>query len=311
VFKEATVIGHDKIREELIKNVKEDYYTRTFSDAIKHWEDQLKESKENSNQWKQYRIYLYEAPEILSTIADNFKAPVPDISFSDEMELDMGDVTFKMKYFGPAHTQSDILVYVPEEKLLFVGDLFNYPGDVNFHYFGKENSESWIKALDKILVPENEIEYVVNAHYSRIMSKNVLMGFYQNMQVFANGYKEGREPYNSENLIEIEEKSGLNGLQNEINKLTTTEKNQYFYFENTLNVAAYRLLGQNKLNEALEIFIFITKQFPESWNAFDSLGEAYMLAGNKELAIKNYEKSLELNPKNTNAMEQIKKLKTN
>jgi len=45
-------------------------------------------------------------------------------------------------------------------------------------------------------------------------------------------------------------------------------------------------------------------------NAYDSLAEAYMLSGNKELAIKNYEKSLELNPQNTNAAEQLKKLKT-
>jgi len=39
---------------------------------------------------------------------------------------------------------------------------------------------------------------------------------------------------------------------------------------------------------------------------YNSLAEAYMLAGNKELAIKNYEKSLELNPQNTNAVEQLK-----
>lgn len=310
-FKETVVIGHDKIKEELTQNVKDDYYTMTFTDAIKHWEAQLKESEENSNRWKQLRIYLYEAPEILSTIENNFKVPVPDISFSDEMELDMGDVRFKMKYFGPAHTKSDILVYVPEEKLLFVGDLFNYPGDVNFHFFGKENAEHWINALDKLLIPENTIEYVVNAHYSRIMSKNVLMDFYNNMQVFSKGYKEGKEPYRSENLLDIEEKSGIKGLTDEIKKLETTERGNYFYFENTLNVSAYRLVGQKKMNEALEIFIFTTKLFPESWNAFDSLGETYMTLGNKELAIKNYEKSLELNPDSPSGKEALKQLKGN
>jgi urease alpha subunit len=41
---------------------------------------------------------------------------------------------------------------------------------------------------------------------------------------------------------------------------------------------------------------------------YDSLGEAYMANGDKELASKNYRKSLELNPKNTNAVEMLKKL---
>ena len=43
------------------------------------------------------------------------------------------------------------------------------------------------------------------------------------------------------------------------------------------------------------------KLYPESSNVYDSLGEAYMKDGNKELAIKNYEKSLELDQKNDNA----------
>jgi Flp pilus assembly protein TadD len=47
---------------------------------------------------------------------------------------------------------------------------------------------------------------------------------------------------------------------------------------------------------------------PKSWNAYDSLAEAYMQAGEKELAIANYKKSLELNPGNTNATDALKKL---
>src|SRR5205085_10247030 len=39
-----------------------------------------------------------------------------------------------------------------------------------------------------------------------------------------------------------------------------------------------------------------------------SMGEAYMTAGQKDVAIKKYEKSLQLDPKNQNAVEQLKKL---
>jgi cytochrome c-type biogenesis protein CcmH/NrfG len=50
------------------------------------------------------------------------------------------------------------------------------------------------------------------------------------------------------------------------------------------------------------------QDYPQSSNAYDSLGEAYMKTGQKDLAIKNYEKSLELNPKNDNGKEMLKKL---
>lgn len=54
----------------------------------------------------------------------------------------------------------------------------------------------------------------------------------------------------------------------------------------------------NKIVEAIEILKLNVEKFPNSWNTYDSLGEAYLIKGSKELAILNYEKSLKLNPKN-------------
>ncbi|HEY4617190.1 MAG TPA: tetratricopeptide repeat protein [Flavobacterium sp.] len=52
-----------------------------------------------------------------------------------------------------------------------------------------------------------------------------------------------------------------------------------------------------------------TFAYPNSANVFDSLGEAYMNKGDKTLAIKNYEKSLELNPNNGNAKDMLTELR--
>lgn len=79
--------------------------------------------------------------------------------------------------------------------------------------------------------------------------------------------------------------------------------------EGHLNALGYRLLGNNRLKVAIETFKFVVSEYPESSNAYDSLGEAYMMAGEKELAIKNYEKSLELNPKNDNAKKMLEDLR--
>lgn len=82
----------------------------------------------------------------------------------------------------------------------------------------------------------------------------------------------------------------------------------YDFEEAELNFLGYRLLGLNKIEEAIEIFKLNTEAFPTSSEVYDGLGEAYMVQGNKKLAIKNYKKSLELNPGNTKAIELLKKL---
>jgi tetratricopeptide (TPR) repeat protein len=73
---------------------------------------------------------------------------------------------------------------------------------------------------------------------------------------------------------------------------------------------AYELMEENHLPEATDLFKLDVQVFPGSWNGYDSLGEAYMKAGQKQLAIDNYKKSLELNPANDDAKEKLKVLET-
>lgn len=81
--------------------------------------------------------------------------------------------------------------------------------------------------------------------------------------------------------------------------------------EESINSLGYRLLSQKKIADALQIFQLNVVLYPDSWNVYDSLAEAQMNNGEKDLAIKNYEKSLELNPKNSGGEEMLKKLRTN
>jgi CubicO group peptidase (beta-lactamase class C family) len=79
--------------------------------------------------------------------------------------------------------------------------------------------------------------------------------------------------------------------------------------ETSINNIGYQLLRMEKVTDAIEVFLQNTADHPSSGNTWDSLAEAYMINGNKELAIKYYEKSLQLDPGNTNAADQLKKLK--
>ncbi|MBS1506389.1 MAG: DUF2911 domain-containing protein [Bacteroidetes bacterium] len=66
--------------------------------------------------------------------------------------------------------------------------------------------------------------------------------------------------------------------------------------ENELNQYGYQLIAQEEKGKAVEIFVMMTQRYPESANAWDSLGEAYALNGDSKNAIKSFKKSLSLNP---------------
>jgi len=80
------------------------------------------------------------------------------------------------------------------------------------------------------------------------------------------------------------------------------------FSENRMNILGYQQLQAGNTAEAIELFKLNVIAYPESANTYDSLGEAYMVNGDKELAIRNYQKSLELNPDNQNAVEKLKQL---
>jgi CubicO group peptidase (beta-lactamase class C family) len=80
--------------------------------------------------------------------------------------------------------------------------------------------------------------------------------------------------------------------------------------EYQMNWIGYKLLQAKKTNDAIVIFKQNTVDFPKSGNTWDSLAEAYMVNGNKDSAILYYKKSLEVEPNNSNAVQQLKKLQS-
>jgi len=92
--------------------------------------------------------------------------------------------------------------------------------------------------------------------------------------------------------------------------LKATQGNVYDFSEPELNTLGYQLLRERKIKEAIEVFKLNVELYPKGFNTYDSLGEAYMVSGNNELAALNYKKSLELNAQNTNATEMLKRLES-
>ena len=101
------------------------------------------------------------------------------------------------------------------------------------------------------------------------------------------------------------------GIEAAVDKYHNLKKNQpegYNFKESQLNMLGYHLMQGGRTADAIEIFKLNVEAYPKSGNCYDSLGEAYLITGQKELAKANYKKAVELDPKNVNAIEVLKTL---
>lgn len=107
-------------------------------------------------------------------------------------------------------------------------------------------------------------------------------------------------------LYKTLKEGGAEGLEKNLKNIL--EQNDLMYNDMHLNKFGYELLQAGEMELALEVFKLNAKLFPDVANVYDSLGEAYMNMGNKELAIENYKKVLAIRPQNENAKKMLEKL---
>ncbi len=107
---------------------------------------------------------------------------------------------------------------------------------------------------------------------------------------------------------ETMQKSGLDAANAKFKEIRA-DMSGYYLSEEEMNALGYEYLLSKNVKEAIAVFKMNVEAFPESWNVYDSLGEAYAAAGEKDLAISNYEKSVQLNPQSQSGAEALKKLK--
>lgn len=122
----------------------------------------------------------------------------------------------------------------------------------------------------------------------------------------------GIEPANpkksaAEELYKLITEKGIDAAIIEFEKFKDN-KEEYVTREREINQLGYNLLTDKKIQESVRVFRLNTELYPESWNVYDSYGEALAEAGDKENAILNYKKSIELNPDNEGGKVMLKKL---
>ncbi|WPU92022.1 serine hydrolase domain-containing protein [Mucilaginibacter sabulilitoris] len=103
-------------------------------------------------------------------------------------------------------------------------------------------------------------------------------------------------------------KKGADAAAVLFNEFKTDTAHYYPMNEKELNAICYDMLDDGYKTEALEALKLNTFLFPDSWNAYDSYGEALARAGKKEEAMMMYKKSIAINPGNTGGKNALKRL---
>ena len=179
-------------------------------------------------------------------------------------------------------------------------------------FLGKEKDLGTIekgKLADLVLLDADPLVEIGNTkkidavvYAGRLFSRASLDEMLGQAEAFA-----GRKPVGDVLFKTIQEKD-IDAAVKQYRELKATQPAAYDFGENELIGLGYGLLSMKKFKEAIEIFKLSVEAYPESYNTYDSLAEAYMDDGDKELAIKNYQKSLEINPENANGRKMLEKL---
>lgn len=159
-----------------------------------------------------------------------------------------------------------------------------------------------------VLIPEKNIAVVMMSNYDRANLRALTVAALD----VALGIKP--EPIVIKTQIDsvFYKTMSAQGLDAAVKQYLELKKNQpeeFDFREQLLNNLGYQLMGQGKLKEAIRVLQVNVVSYPSSSNVYDSLAEAYMKNGDKAAAIENYEKSLKLDPANTNAVDMLKKLR--
>ncbi len=248
-------------------------------------------NKELNGDWKRQNFYKPTKEEILrvayyewvndkgfnstvnrSMVAYNFRhvfdnCPIPTLLCEGEWDLTWNEN--KKLVLKENHPNARFVVFkkaghtiFSEETELFFSTLKEFVKSLK--PVAQQDVANWQEHVDKIIAPQEELIKNEARFFAIINDKGI-----EEAQQFYQHFKESNE-------------------------------GKKLFSEGGMNSLGYSYLNKKEYEIAIKLFEMNVEAYPESWNVYDSLGEALLAFGNKEKAKENYQKSVELNPKNEN-----------
>jgi glyoxylase-like metal-dependent hydrolase (beta-lactamase superfamily II) len=181
VFPHAKVIGHDNFPMESPERwTNPEKSMISFSKLVEDYDQKLKLSVQEGGEWDENFTQKIRCLSAYMDAENHVPVKLPDITFSDSMKLETGDTAIEMIYFGEFHSHSDIIIYVPETRVLFTGDLFSKYGRPSINDLSPGHEERWFRAVKWIEKRLDRIEIVIAGH-GEILSIDDLNHFSNNI----------------------------------------------------------------------------------------------------------------------------------
>ncbi len=284
-----------------------------------------------------------------------FSVRPPDLTFSDRLTLDLGNVTLRMLYLGHGHSASDIVVFIPEDRVLLLGCFFFIrDGLPHVGSAPRLDVDRWLEVLGAVLDGPDPVEHVVIGQHE-IWPRERLAGMRDYLAWLwpavqraeaedlhlkdtihslpagerlaflrqSAGDDEALGEYHQEVvralwgqlkpsaatvISEAMASGGADEARTRYAEIEAAPAGDFIVDEAALNLLGYRLLGEGRVDQAIAVFEINAEAFPDSWNVYDSLGEAWLAAGDAERAAELYRRSLEINPGNANGRAALERI---
>lgn len=177
-------------------------------------------------------------------------------------------------------------------------------------FFDKEKDLGTVeqgKIADLVLLNANPLEDIENTtKIAAVVQGGKLYPRSSLDEMLSDVESAAARPSISDALFKTIQEKDVGAAVQQYRELSAAKPPAYDFSEGEFIGLGYRLIGMKRYKDAIEIFKLSVEAYPLSYNTYDSLAEAYMDNGDKDLAIKNYEKSLQLNPYNVNGQRRLK-----
>jgi cyclase len=96
--------------------------------------------------------------DVAKANADNaLHVPLPNVTFTDSLTVWVGDAALHLRHFSPGHTDGDVVIHIPSERVALVGDMVFVGRDPLIHLHKNGSSFGLVKALEAVLALDADL----------------------------------------------------------------------------------------------------------------------------------------------------------
>jgi len=193
VYADATIVGHKTVPEGMRGELTGEGLVKLiemFRKMEVDWGEELKKARPDSEEYQFFREGLILLKTAIEELQEGFQPAFPSVTFDGSLILDMGDMTLELYSVGGTHTPSDIMIFVPEEGLVAIGDM--WPGQM-LPYLRKGapwDLDAILKNWGRIVESGREIRHVNMAHSDMSLSVETFSEQYRYLKTLWNGLRE-------------------------------------------------------------------------------------------------------------------------